>query len=81
MTLKNYQTLIENGFVKYLKDVKVDQKLHFKTCNGGTLVIKTKNYALWVLVGDNENVVSLASIGHKDCVVGKSIEEKDKAFS
>ena len=64
-----------------MKDVKVDQKLHFKTCNGGTLVIKTKNYALWVLVGDNKNGVSMASIGHKECVVGKSIEERNKALS
>ena len=64
-----------------MKDVKIDQKLHFKTPNGGTLVIKTRNYALWVLLGHNKNGVSMASIGHKECFVGKSIEERNKDFS
>ena len=64
-----------------MKDVKIDQKLHFKTFNGGILVSKTKNYALWVLMGDNRNGVSMASIGYKECVVGESIEERNKAFS
>ena len=64
-----------------MKDVKIDQKLHFKTCNGGIFVSKTKNYDLWVMVGDNKNGVSRASIGYKECVVGKSIEQRNKAFS
>ena len=64
-----------------MKYVKTDQKLHFKTFNGGILVIQTKNYALWVLVGDNKNGVSMATIGLKECVLGESIEERNKAFS
>ena len=64
-----------------MKDVKIDQKLHFKTFNSRILVSKTKNYALWVLMGDNRNGGSMASIGYKECVVGESIEERNKALS
>ena len=64
-----------------MKDVKIDQKLRFKTFNGEILIIKTKNYALWVLVDDDKNDISMASIGYKEYVVCESIEEINKAFS
>ena len=64
-----------------MKDVKIDQKLHFRIFNRGISVSHTKNYALWVLVGDNKNVVSMAAIVYKEWIVGESIEERNKVFS